>query len=87
MKRKIGLGKTLAFVFCLIFAVIWIAPLSQSLMTSLKSEKEINNMIQSKNLNEDIKEKLYLNEDTRSKEVIQAWSELIFPKMKKKTRK
>ena len=41
MKKKISLGKTLAFVFCLILAVIWVAPLSQSLMTSLKSEKEI----------------------------------------------
>ncbi len=41
MKKKIGIGKTLAFVFCLVFAIIWIAPLSQSLMTSLKSEKEI----------------------------------------------
>ncbi|MBQ7658453.1 MAG: carbohydrate ABC transporter permease [Butyrivibrio sp.] len=41
MKKKVSLGKTLAFVFCLLFAIIWIAPLSQSLMTSLKSEKEI----------------------------------------------
>lgn len=41
MKKKISFGKTLAFVFCLILAVIWVAPLSQSLMTSLKSEKEI----------------------------------------------
>ena len=41
MKKRIGIGKTLAFVFCLVFAIIWIAPLSQSLMTSLKSEKEI----------------------------------------------
>lgn len=41
MKKKISLGKTLAFVFCLILAAIWVAPLSQSLMTSLKSEKEI----------------------------------------------
>ena len=41
MKKKVSLGKTLAFVFCLLFAIVWIAPLSQSLMTSLKSEKEI----------------------------------------------
>ena len=41
MKKKVSLGKTLAFVFCLLFAIAWIAPLSQSLMTSLKSEKEI----------------------------------------------
>ncbi|WP_022757759.1 carbohydrate ABC transporter permease [Butyrivibrio fibrisolvens] len=41
MKKKISIVKTLAFIFCLIFALIWIAPLAQSLLTSLKSEKEI----------------------------------------------
>ena len=51
-----------------------------------KSEREINKIIQSKNLNEDIKEKLYLNEDTRSKEVVQIWSELIFPKKRKRNK-
>lgn len=41
MKKKMSIVKTLAFIFCLVFALIWIAPLAQSLMTSLKSEKEI----------------------------------------------
>ncbi|MCR4635625.1 MAG: carbohydrate ABC transporter permease [Butyrivibrio sp.] len=41
MKKKLSIVKTLAFIFCLIFALIWIAPLAQSLLTSLKSEKEI----------------------------------------------
>ncbi len=41
MKKKNSFGKIIAFVFCFIMAVIWIAPLSQSLMTSLKSENEI----------------------------------------------
>ena len=51
-----------------------------------KSEREINKIIQSKNLNKEIKEKLYLNEDTRSKEVVQIWSELIFPKKRKRNK-
>lgn len=41
MKKKPNYGKILAFVVCLILTFVWIAPLSQSLMTSLKSEKEI----------------------------------------------
>ncbi len=41
MKKKIDYMKILAFVFCLILALVWIAPLTQSLSTSLKSEKEI----------------------------------------------
>ncbi|MCR5320776.1 MAG: carbohydrate ABC transporter permease, partial [Lachnospiraceae bacterium] len=41
MKKKTSIGKTIAFVFCLVFAIIWLAPLAQSLMTSLKAEKEI----------------------------------------------
>lgn len=41
MKKKTSIGKTIAFIFCLVFAIIWLAPLAQSLMTSLKAEKEI----------------------------------------------
>ena len=41
MKKKIDYMKILAFVFCIVMAIVWIAPLTQSLSTSLKSEKEI----------------------------------------------
>lgn len=41
MKKKKNIGKIIAFIFCLVLALVWIAPLAQSLMTSLKSEKEI----------------------------------------------
>ena len=44
-----------------------------------KSEKEINKIIQSKNIKKEIKEKLYLDESKSSKEIKQVWNELIFP--------
>jgi len=50
------------------------------LTSTYKSEKDINNIIKSKNLKKEIKEKLYLDESTSSKEIKQVWDELLFPK-------
>ena len=46
------------------------------------SEKDINEMIQAKSLNKEIKEKLYLDENIRSEEIDEITSELIYPKEK-----
>jgi len=54
------------------------------LTSTCKSEKDINNIIQSKDLKKEIKEKLYLEESASSKEIKQAWSELLFPKKRRR---
>ena len=50
------------------------------LTSTYKSEKDINNIIKSKNLKKEIKEKLYLDESTNNKKIKQVWDELLFPK-------
>ena len=52
-----------------------------------KSEKDINEMIQEKNLNKEIKEKLYLDENMRSEEIDETRSELICPKKRRRRNK
>ena len=52
-----------------------------------KSEKDINEMIQEKNLNKEIKEKLYLDENIRSEEIDETRSELICPKKRRRRNK
>ena len=54
------------------------------LTSTCKSEKDINNIIHSKNINKEIKEKLYLDESKSSKEIKQVWSELLFPKKRRR---
>jgi len=51
------------------------------------SEKDINEMIQAKNLNKEIKEKLYLDENIRSEEIDEVWSELICPKKRRRNKR
>ena len=57
------------------------------LTSTCKSEKDINNIIHSKNLNKEIKEKLYLDESISSKEIKQIWSELLFPKKRRRDKR
>jgi len=52
-----------------------------------KSEKDINEMIQEKNLNKEIKEKLHLDENIRSEEIDETRSELICPKKRRRRNK
>ena len=51
------------------------------------SEKDINEMIQAKNLNKEIKEKLYLDENIRSEEIDEVWSELICSKKRRRNKR
>ena len=57
------------------------------LTSTCKSEKDINNIIHSKNLNKEIKEKLYLDESISSKEIKQVWDELLFPKKRRRDKR
>ena len=52
-----------------------------------KSEKDINKMIQEKNLDKKIKGQLYLDENIRSEEIDETKSELICPKKRRRNKR